>query len=59
MRISEQNVYTFPGIRENEGNKVFLPTPQKLVFTEDINYSLCIRKAHKQTAQSCDKIVMR
>lgn len=51
MRISERNVYTFPGIRENEGNKVFLPTPQKLVFAEDINYSLCIRKAHKQTAQ--------
>lgn len=51
MRISEQNVYTFPGTRENEGNKEFLPTPQKSVFTEDISYSLCIRKADKQTAQ--------
>lgn len=45
-------IYTFPGIRENDVNKVFLPTPQKSVFT-DTSYILCIKKTHKQTTQTC------
>lgn len=50
--MSVTTIYTFPGIREIDMNKVFLPTPQKSVFT-DISYILCIRKAHKQTTQTC------